>query len=138
MAVTVSGEIRELFDGENFAHVATVMADGAPQVTPMWVEMRGDRILINTDDGNVKVKNFRRDPRVAVSIADQANPYRSAFVRGRVVGISREGASAHIDRLARKYMDVDVDPYHDPNQPRVIVEIEPETVGSTLEHASAS
>ena len=138
MAVKMSDEVRELFEGENYAHVATLMPDGSPQVTPMWVEMRGDRILINTDDGNVKINNIQRDPRVAISIADQGNPYRSAFIRGRVVGVRREGASEHIDRLAKKYMNVDKYPYHDPDQPRAIIEIEPETVGSTLEHPSAS
>ena len=138
MAVTISDEVRELFEDVNFAHIATLMPDGSPQVTPMWVEMRGNRIVINTDDNNVKVNNVQRDPRVAISIADQGNPYRSAFIRGRVVGVHREGATEHIDRLTKKYMDVDTYPYHDPDKPRVIIEIEPEKLGSTLGHPSAS
>ena len=120
--------LRILLEGKNFAHVATLMRDGAPQVTIVWVDVEGDHILVNTAEGRTKPRNVRRDPRVALSIEDQEHPYVSASVRGRVVEMRHEGAEAHIDKLAKKYMGVDVYPYHNPDEPRVIIVIEPDDV----------
>lgn len=86
------------------AHVCTMMPDGSPQVTPMWVDTDGEHILVNTADGRTKTHNVRRDPRVAVSVADPENPITGAVqVRGTVTEITAEGADDHIDRLAYKY-----------------------------------
>jgi PPOX class probable F420-dependent enzyme len=115
-----------LLDGKNFAHVATVMRDGSPQVTLTWVDRDGDRILVNTAEGRTKPANVRRDPRVAISIADQDHPYRAAFIRGRVVDLVHEGADAHIDKMSQKYHGRDYP--HQPGQQRVILVIEPEHV----------
>ncbi len=104
MSVSLPEGVRRLFDGKNFANVATLMPDGSPQVSPVWAETKGDRIVFNTAEGRVKPNNIRRDSRVAVSVADQENPYRAAFVRGRVVDIRGDGADAHIDKLAKQYM----------------------------------
>ena len=126
--VSLPPAVRELFQGKNLGHLATIMPDGSPQVTPVWVDVDGDRILVNTAEGRTKPRNVRRDPRVAISIHDQENPYKSAYIRGRVVEVTQEGAEAHIDKLAKKYMGVDVYPAHDPNQPRVIFAIEAEHI----------
>ena len=124
MAIAIPNSVRELFDGKNFAHLATLMKDGSPQVSVVWIDIDGDRIIVNTAEGRVKVRNVRRDPRVAISIAGQENPYHAAFLRGRVVEITREGAEDHIDKLAMKYRGVERYPDHSPERPRVLLYIE--------------
>jgi len=126
----LSDGVKKLFAEPNFAHIATLMPDGSPQVTPVWVELEGERIIVNTAEGRVKPRNVRRDPRVAISVTDQANPYSAAFVRGRVVEVTHDGAEEHIDRMAQKYLGRSVYPYRQPGERRVIFKIEPEHVSS--------
>src|SRR5678809_511184 len=102
MATTLPPAVRRLLEGKNIAHVATLMRDGSPQVTAVWVDVEGDRILINTAEGRAKPRNVRRDPRVAISITDAQAPEIAAFIRGRVVEITTDGAAEHIDKLSRK------------------------------------
>ncbi|MEE9199182.1 MAG: PPOX class F420-dependent oxidoreductase [Dehalococcoidia bacterium] len=130
MTSTLSEGVRKLFQGKNFAHVATLMPDGSPHVSPVWIDVLDNHLVFNSDESYVKVKNLHRDPRVAVSILDHEDPYRSAFLRGRVVEFRHEGAAAHIDKLAKKYLGMDTYPYHQPDEQRVIVTIEPERVAS--------
>lgn len=125
---TIPATHRDLIERPNFAHLATLMPDGSPQVTPVWVDLDGDTILINTAEGRVKTRNLDRDPRVALSIADQQNPYRYIQVRGRVVERTHEGADAHIDKLAKKYLGQDRYPFRRPGEQRVIFRIQPEHV----------
>lgn len=108
-----------------FAHFATVMADGSPQVSPVWVDEKDGYILINSAQGRVKDKNVRRNPNVAVSITDPDNPYRMLAIRGKVVEITTEGGDAHIDKMAKKYMGKDSYPFRQPGEVRVIYKIEP-------------
>jgi PPOX class probable F420-dependent enzyme len=118
---------RDLFTTKKaFAHLATVGRDGAPQVTPVWCDMEGPHVRINTAKGRVKDKNLRANPRVAMSVQDPDNPYRYAQVRGRVVEMTENGAEAHIDALAKKYLGQDRYPYRQPGEVRVIVKIVPE------------
>ncbi len=132
MSVTLSEGVKKLFQEPNYGHMATLMPDGSPQVSPVWVDIDGDRILVNTAEGRAKPRNVRRDARVAISIHNQENPYSSAFIRGRVVEITHEGADDHIDKLAKKYMGQDTYPYRQPEEQRVILVIEPEHVGSMM------
>ena len=119
----------EIFEGKNFAHLATVMPDGSPQVTPVWVSVEGDQILVNTSEGRVKTNNVRRDPRIALSILDADEPYgRVVQVRGRVKEMIPEGAVEHIDALAKKYLSKDRYPWLQEDETRVILKIEPEYV----------
>jgi PPOX class probable F420-dependent enzyme len=111
-----------------FAHVATLNADGSPQVTPVWVDTDGTHVLINTAKGRVKAKNLERDSRVALSIADPENAYRYLAIQGRVVGMTEQGGDAHIDKMAKKYLGKDSYPYRTPTEVRVIVKIAPEKV----------
>ncbi|MGI0141872.1 MAG: PPOX class F420-dependent oxidoreductase [Candidatus Micrarchaeales archaeon] len=85
-------EVKKLIEEKNFAHIATLMKDGSPQVTTVWVDHDGDHILVNTAEGRVKLKNLKRDPRVALSITDASNNYSGVWIRGRVVKITTEGA----------------------------------------------
>ena len=128
MGITLPKGVKQLLRDKNFAHIATLMADGSPQATPVWVDLDGDRIIVNTAEGRVKPRNVRRDPRVAVSIAGQDNPYHAAFIRGRVVEITHEGADGMIDRLAKKYLGMDKYPNRLPGEQRVTLIIEPEHV----------
>jgi len=119
--VTLPEKARKLIDGKNFADFATLMRDGPPQVTTTWVDHDGDMVLINTTEGRVKTRNIRRDPRVAISVYNLSDPYDALFIRGKVVGIVKEGAEEHIDKLAQKYIGMDYKQHGD----RVILRIEP-------------
>jgi PPOX class probable F420-dependent enzyme len=109
-----------------FANLATLNADGTPQVTPVWFD--GSRLRINTAKGRLKDKNLRRTPAVALSIMDPDNPYRYVQVRGRVAAVTESGADAHIDALSRKYLGQDRYPYRKPGEVRVIFTIAPDRV----------
>jgi PPOX class probable F420-dependent enzyme len=113
---------------KTFAHLATTMPDGAPQSTPVWIDYRDGRVLVNTAKGRVKTRNMHLGSPVALSITDPDNPYRYVQVRGVVSRIHDEGADAHIDFLAKKYLGQDKYPFRQPGEERVIYEIEPQRV----------
>src|SRR3970282_1404686 len=119
---------KDLFQKKAFAHLATVGADGSPQVTPVWVDFDGTHIRFNTAKGRVKDKNLRRNPKAALSIQDPDNPYRYMQVRGRVAEITEQGADAHIDALAKKYINKDKYPWRRPDEVRVTYKILPEKI----------
>ena len=107
-----------------FVYLATLTSSGWPQVTPVWFDTEGDYLRINSAEGRLKDRNMRARPRVAVCIADPDNPYRYVQVRGRVVEITKEGATQHINDLSQKYRG---EPYDlQPGQVRVIYKILPE------------
>lgn len=130
MAGTLSDGVRKLLEGKNFAHLATLMPDGSPQVSAVWVDYDGKHVLVNTAEGRQKPLNLRRDPRVAISIVDQENPYVSATIRGRVVELTHDGADAHIDKMAKKYLGQDTYPFRAPGEQRVILKVEPVRVSA--------
>jgi len=132
MPVKISEGVRKLLEAPNFANLATLMPDGSPQVTPVWVDFDGSHILVNTAEARQKRRNVRQDPRVAVSVFNQQNPYSYATVRGRVVEITHEGAEQHIDRLAKKYIGRDTYPYRAPGERRIILKIAPEHVSTMM------
>ena len=103
MAIPLANEIRALLDGPNFAHLATLMADGSPQSVPVWVGREGDRILICTGEGSLKAKNTRRDPRVSLSIVGFDDPYQEVQLRGRVVERRPDGDFKYMDAISHKY-----------------------------------
>jgi hypothetical protein len=126
MPTTLPQQYLDLFQKKAFAHLATLMTDGWPQLTPVWCDFDGTHVRINSAKGRVKDRNMRRDPRVTLEVQDPDNPYRYLQVRGRVVEITEEGADAHIDSLAKKYLGVDKYPYRQPGETRVIYKIEPQ------------
>jgi len=129
MAVTVPDKYRDLLETKKaFAHLATVMKEGGPQVTPVWFDFDGRHFRINTARGRVKDRNMRRSPKVALAIMDPDNPYRHLAVQGRVVEVTEQGADAHIDALAKKYLGEDRYPYRKSGEVRVMYKIEPERV----------
>lgn len=128
MAAAIPEPFKNLFSKVAFAHLATVMADGSPQVTPVWCDFDGTHIRINSAKGRVKDKNMRRNKRVALSIQDPDNAYRYLAVRGEVVEITEKAADAHIDALAKKYLGKDKYPFRQPGEVRVVYKIRPDRV----------
>jgi PPOX class probable F420-dependent enzyme len=128
MAAAIPEKYRDLFDKRAFASLATLMPDGRPQVTPVWCDLQGGLVIFNSAKGRQKDKNVRRDPRVAIAIVDPDNPYRYLEIRGRVVEITEEGADAHIDKMAKKYLDADKYPYRQAGEVRVVYKIQPDHV----------
>lgn len=124
----IPAEARHLLEGKTFAHIATLMADGAPHVSPVWIDVEEGTVVINTAEGRLKPKNLRRDPRVAISVTNPDNPYESLLIRGHVTEVTQEGADDHIDALAKRYMGVDEYPLRQPGEERLIVRIQPEKV----------
>jgi PPOX class probable F420-dependent enzyme len=123
--------IAELFEGKNFAFLATLMKGGTPHVTPTWVDIdrSNNTILINTAKGRVKHKNISRDPRVGVSVVDFSNPYHMVSVREKVIEqINGKEADDHIDKMAKKYMDKDKYPGRAPGEERLLLRIKPQHV----------
>lgn len=119
---------REILAKKAFANVATLMPDGSPQVTPVWVDIEDDHIVFNTAEGRVKPRNVRNDPRIALSIPDPDNPYVVLLVRGRVEEVTGDGADEHIDAMAMKYLGEETYPYRGPGEVRLKVRVAPEKV----------
>ena len=128
MATIPASHADLLTEKKAFASLATLNADGSPQVTPVWVDFDGSHVLVNTAKGRVKTKNLEREPRVALTIIDPENPYRHIGIQGRVAGVTESGADAHIDRMAKKYIGKDTYPWRAPGDVRIIVRIAPEKV----------
>lgn len=126
MEAAIPEPFKDLFAKVAFAHLATVMADGSPQVTPVWCSFDGTSVWVNSAKGRLKDKNMRRNKRVALSIQDPDNAYRYLAIQGEVTEITESGADAHIDALAKKYLGKDHYPYRVPGEVRVIYKIRPE------------
>jgi len=107
------------------ANLATIQPDGSPQVTPVWFDYTGGKLRVNTAKGRVKARNLSVGARVALSIVDPDNDYRYIQIRGTVSSETTEGAKAHIDSLAKKYLGKDVYPWHNDKDVRVMYEITP-------------
>jgi hypothetical protein len=110
------------------ASIATIMADGTPQVTPVWFDYTNGKIRINTARGRVKAKNMKVGAKVALAIVDPDNVYRYIGIRGPVIAEDEKNADAHIDSLAKKYLNQDKYPFRQPGEQRVTYVIEPASV----------
>ena len=130
MATVIPASYLDLFKSKAFANLATVMPDGSPQVTPVWVDFDGKHVISNSARGRRKDRNMKANPAVSMAISDPQNPYRYLEVRGRVVKITEDGASDHIDKMAKKYMGVDKYPNRSPGEVRVLYFVEPEHITS--------
>ena len=137
MPATISPGFQKLLQEPAYCQLATLMPDGSPQVTQVWVDTDGEHILINTAEGRQKELNVHRDPRVAVNVVDPANAWRIAMVRGRVVDVTTAGADQLIDHLAKKYLNEDTYPFRRPEEVRVTLKIFPEKINEIgLEEAA--
>ncbi len=128
MTDSFSPAARELITKKVLAHIASLDADGSPNVSPVWVELAGDDLVINTALGRAKARNLASDARVAVSIVDPADDHSIITLRGSVVGFTTIGADEVIDRLAKKYLGVDTYPNQREGEVRVTVTIHPDRI----------
>jgi PPOX class probable F420-dependent enzyme len=124
----IPAAFRDLTEKKAFANLATLMPDGSPQVTPVWFDVANGRVRVNTAKGRVKARNMQDGSHVALAILDPDNPYRYMQIRGRVVRTTEQGADAHIDALAKKYLGKDKYPFRQAGEVRVMYEIEPVAV----------
>jgi PPOX class probable F420-dependent enzyme len=125
----LDASVQKLLQGKNFAFVSTVNADGSPHVAPTWVDTDGDNVLVNTNVSTVKRRNMKRDPRVTLALTEQTNPYNLVIIRGRVVEeISGPKATDQLDRLAKRYMEVEEFPDRKLASKQVTLRIKPERV----------
>jgi PPOX class probable F420-dependent enzyme len=128
MAANLDNYLDLLQQKKAFANLATIMPDGSPQVTPVWIDYERGMIRMNTAKGRVKSRNLKPGAPVALAILDPDNPYRYVQIRGRVANVHEAGADAHIDSLAKKYLGKDKYPFRQPGEVRVMYEIEPVSV----------
>ena len=125
MAAIPDGFMDLITTKKALANIATVMSDGSPQVTPVWFDYKDGKLRVNTAKGRVKARTMTEGAKVALSIVDPDNDYRYIQVRGTVTKVTEEGADAHIDALAKKYLGQDKYPFAQPGEVRVMFEIEP-------------
>jgi PPOX class probable F420-dependent enzyme len=128
MSVKIEGRAEQLLKAKNFCHVATLRPDGSVHGVPVWVDVQEGRPVLNTAEGRSWPRNLERDPRVTLTVVNLENPYEYVEVRGRVAERTHEGADAHIDAMAKKYMGADEYPLRQPGEQRVIIRVEPEHV----------
>ena len=125
VAQKIPEKYADLFSKKAFASLGTLMPDGSPQVTPVWIDYDGSYVIFNSAKGRQKDRNVRRDPRVAIAVIDPENAYRYIEIRGRVAEITEEGADDHINKMAKKYLGKDIYPFRQPGEVRVMYKIEP-------------
>ncbi|HUB74668.1 MAG TPA: PPOX class F420-dependent oxidoreductase [Solirubrobacteraceae bacterium] len=126
MSVKIEGRAEELLKARNFCNVATLRADGSVHSAPVWVDVEDGKPVVNTAEGRAWPRNLERDPRVTLTVQNMENPYEYLEVRGRVAERTHDGADAHIDALAKKYLDKDTYPFRQPGERRVIIRVDPE------------
>jgi PPOX class probable F420-dependent enzyme len=119
-------DLQRLLQGRNLAFISTLSRDGSPHITPMWADMEGDIILINTFESSAKSKNIKKDPRIAISVVESNNPYNMVSIKGTVIDQTTEGADEHLKKLAKRYLGIGKYYYREPNRKRVILKIKPE------------
>ena len=130
MSQVIPENYADLLEKPAFGNLGTLMKDGSPQVTPVWLDYDGKFVRINSAKGRVKDKNMRRDPRVSIAIQDPANAYRYLEIRGKVVEITEKGADDHINKLSQKYLGKPIYPFRQPGEVRVTYKVEPQKVSS--------
>jgi len=128
MPAKIPEKFMDLFHKKAFGSLSTLMPDGSPQTNPVWVDFQDGEVWVNTAVGRLKDRNMKRDPRVSVALIDPDNPYRFLEIRGRVREATQEGATPHIDKMAKKYLDKDKYPFAQPGEQRVLFKIVPEHV----------
>jgi PPOX class probable F420-dependent enzyme len=126
MSIKIEGRGEELLKAKNFCHVATLRPDGSVHGVPVWVDVQDGRPVVNTAAGRAWPRNLERDPRVTLTVVNTENPYEYLEVRGREAERTHEGADAHIDSLAKKYLGEDTYPYRQPDERRLIIRFEPD------------
>lgn len=128
MSTRVEKRSAELLTGKNLATISTLRSDGSIHAAPTWIDIEDGHPLLNTAEGRVWPRNLERDPRVTITAFNSENPYEYVSIRGRVIERRHEGADAHIDALAHRYLGAESYPYRQPGEQRVILVVEAEHV----------
>lgn len=119
---------RALLEDKNFCHVATLREDGTIHDVPVWVDVEGDELVLNSAEGRVWPANLQRTGRGTFTVQNLENPYEYVMIDGRLEEATHDGADEHIDRLAKKYLGEDTYPFRQPGERRVLLRIRPERV----------
>lgn len=130
MSKSIPSGFRDLFQKRAYASLGTLRPDGSPQVTPVWCDVEGDCVLINTAKDRHQDKNIRHDARVGVIITDPENPYRYLEIRGRAVEVTGRDVVAHLDAMAKKYLGIESYIWKQPGEIRVLYRIEAERINA--------
>jgi PPOX class probable F420-dependent enzyme len=128
MSARIEGRAEELLQAKNFCHVSTLNRDGSVHTAPVWIDVQDGRPVLNTAAGRVWPRNLERDPRVTLTVQNLENPYEYLEVRGKVAERTTDGADAHIDALAKKYLGVEDFQGRQPGEQRLIFRVDPERV----------
>ncbi len=128
MSSKIEGRAEELLKDKNFCNVSTLRADGSVHCVPVWVDVEDGRAVLNTAEGRAWPRNLERDPRVTLTVQNMENPYEYLTIRGSVAERTHDGADAHIDALAMKYLGQDTYPYRQPGEQRLIIRVDPSFV----------
>ena len=127
--IVFSHQVLDLLKGRNFASLATIMPNGYPQVTPIWIDFDDNHdLLVNTALGRSKEKNTITNEKVGLSIFSMANPYETVSIIGNVIDKTTEGADHHFNKLSKKYLNLDEYPISKPEEKRVILKIRPKKI----------
>jgi PPOX class probable F420-dependent enzyme len=128
---TFTDEERRIFEQQVLVHVATLNPDGSPHVSAMWVELDGDTVVLNTEEGRIKPRNIRHDPRVSLSVVNPDDVYHNISIQGVVNDITFEGADEGIDRLSRKYRGEDY-PFRVAGKRRIKFTVQPTAISGSI------
>jgi PPOX class probable F420-dependent enzyme len=128
MSSKIEGRAEALLKDKNFCNVATLRSDGSVHAVPVWVDLQDGQPVLNTAEGRAWPRNLERDPRITLTVQNLENPYEYVTIRGRVAERTHEGADAHIDALAMKYLGKDTYPFRQPDEQRLIIRVTPEHV----------
>lgn len=130
MSKPIPSEFRDLFYKRAFASLGTLRPDGSPQVTPVWVDIENDSVLVNTAKGRHQDENIRKDSRVGIVVTDPDDPYRYLEVRGRAVEVTGRDVVAHLNAMAKKYLGIETYPNRPLDQIRVLYRIEADRINA--------
>src|SRR5688572_19872004 len=122
MSVKIPQSLKKMVEDKAYGHIVTTNAQGKPQLTMVWMDVEGDELVFNTAEGRQKPANLRRNPNVIVSVQDRNNPQAYALIRGKA-RIDEAGGDAHIDKLAKRFLNKDTYPFRQPGEKRLIVRI---------------
>lgn len=128
MAEAIEGRARELLEAPNFCQVGSLRKDGSPAVVPTWVDVQGDRVVLNSAEGRAWPSNVRRDGRVNLTVMNMENPYEFVSIKAHLVEDTQDGADEHIDAMAMKYLGEEKYPFRAEGEERVIFKFEPDSV----------
>jgi PPOX class probable F420-dependent enzyme len=128
MAIALPESVKRILQDKAYGHVITFNGQGKPQITMVWMDVDGDQVLFNTAEGRLKPRNLRRDPRTIISVQDRNDPQSYMVFHGHAT-VTEEGADAHIDKLAKRFLGADKYPFRRPGEKRLIVRVRVDRIG---------